>query len=140
MAVDPPYRLDPLQNVVNVKWGDVEDGGGGHHPVDCWFFSPVLFIAPVLGHEEDGLWTLCTPPFDFESNPGTVVESCESNAVDGNVDHWFVDDGSVIHCFAWRWAVGTECGTAPNAEDLANKPASPPPGWNPNNYSPNSEE
>lgn len=25
MAVDPPYRLDPLQNPVNVKWGGGED-------------------------------------------------------------------------------------------------------------------
>jgi hypothetical protein len=23
VAIDPPYRLDPLQNVVNVKWSDV---------------------------------------------------------------------------------------------------------------------
>lgn len=27
MAIDPPYRLDPLQNPVNVKWGDGEGNG-----------------------------------------------------------------------------------------------------------------
>lgn len=26
MAIDPPYRLDPLQNVVNVKWQDETRG------------------------------------------------------------------------------------------------------------------
>lgn len=33
MAINPPYRFDPLSNPVNVKWGEPADGGCGWRPV-----------------------------------------------------------------------------------------------------------
>lgn len=32
MAIDPPYRLDPLQNPVNVKWSGEPGEGCGWEP------------------------------------------------------------------------------------------------------------
>lgn len=46
MAIDPPYRLDPLQNPVNVKWRDENDpqpnieGLIGVSIGTVWFFGP----------------------------------------------------------------------------------------------------
>lgn len=29
MVVDPPYRLDPFQNIVGIHWGEISTGGEG---------------------------------------------------------------------------------------------------------------
>lgn len=140
MAKDPPYRLDPLQNPVNVKWTD-EGGGGeaGSHPVDCWFHGAVLLILNA-GDPSSPFWATCEVPGTYSDSPSDVVNSCESGAFGGVIDNWYVNEFGNIVAFAWQWAAGVDCGSAPNAEDMENRPTSPPDGWNPNNHSPNSEE
>jgi hypothetical protein len=52
MAVDPPYRLDPLQNIVNVFWGEVSDVGAS-----LWKYLPGTIVVDPGTHVLDG-WIL----------------------------------------------------------------------------------
>lgn len=63
MAIDPPYRLDPLQNVVNVKWSAVAEGVHGWRPISDQHLYD-------LGGRDTGIPFLIThPDFAFPNGP-----------------------------------------------------------------------
>ncbi len=79
MAVDPPYRLDPLQNIVDVKWGDDR------------YLVLTLFITcnPTIEFQRFHFTFFQT---DLAVNPGTVF-----GATTGVEWPWFVTQ------FRWVW-------------------------------------
>ncbi len=127
MAIDPPYRLDPLQNVVDVKWGDVDDGGSQPGNENCWGFFLALFINPDIG---PGPLRWGTPD-GYKYSPG------EAAAAFGYT-MWYVDSSNVIACYEWQWLVGEDCGFVPGPFD--EPPVGPPDDWIGFGFSPNSEE
>lgn len=129
MSVDPPYRLDPLQNPVDVKWEEDGDGGGEPGNENCWGFFQSLLIQPDISPTLR--WGRCGTEGGFTTSPGEAAGSC-------GFDHWYVGADNVIVCFEYQWLVGIDCGFAPGPND--SPPEDPPPDWEGHNHSPNSEE
>ena len=48
-TIDPPWRLDPLQTITDVHWGDEDSGGPAHWQLR----SQYDFVAPT-GFAPDG--------------------------------------------------------------------------------------
>lgn len=59
MAKDPPYRLDPLQNPVNVKWDSEAEGLSGWVPIG----PPHLY--DLLGQDAGIPFLLIHPQFVY---------------------------------------------------------------------------
>ncbi len=80
MAINPPYRFDPLQNPVNVKWSSEAPGGPG---------------AP---------WKRkYTGPYDFEANGGTQLAGADPNFLYGITGGFFAPPNTLD----WVWHEGS---------------------------------
>jgi hypothetical protein len=133
MAIDPPYRLDPLQNPVNVK-GRPE----GEEPVpepgleDCWNFQTSLFITACV--QPTLAWPTCNPRPIGE--PQCTPNPAEAAGCFPQCKHWYVD-GQTIVCYEYAWLSGADCGFTPGP---LLPPPEPPDDWIGFDFSPNSSE
>lgn len=133
MAINPPYRFDPLSNLVDANFEEDGDSGGEPGSEDCWALFPSLFIAPCV--EPTLRWPTCNPRPEGESQCTDVV--AEAAGCNPQCQHWY-QDGETIVCYQWGWLSSAECGFAPGPID--NPPTDPPDDWVGHGFSPNSEE
>jgi hypothetical protein len=128
MAIDPPYRLSPLQNVVDVLFEEDGDAGEGSGFSECWGFTGIHISIP---DSPEGPWPGCDG--DLHATPGgaaAVAPLCvERFGIDvGDNVFWFMGPDGTVNTSSYVRSVGAgapHCAFVPTSTS----PDDPPEDW-----------